>query len=172
MQRVVGDGEGARDLDHLALADGQVANDILRADAVAGEDPVQTGADQVSGLAGSAPAVQGGMADTGVLGDAKVGAQRQFLKHAAHTQGAGGLDRPGGLRRPVNGDKAGVGRVRPGQNAHQSRLAGPVMADKPDTFAGANQKVHPVEGADGAIAFPDAVQPCNAARGISHDGQG
>ena len=49
MERVVGDGEGARDLDHLAPADRQVADDIGGADAVAGKDLVELGEDQVAG---------------------------------------------------------------------------------------------------------------------------
>ena len=54
MQRVVGDGEGARHLDHLAPADRQVANDVGGADIVAGKDLVELGEDQIAGPASPA----------------------------------------------------------------------------------------------------------------------
>ena len=42
--RPVGDGEGPRDLHHLALGQGQVADDVARRDAVAREDRVERAA--------------------------------------------------------------------------------------------------------------------------------
>jgi hypothetical protein len=50
-QRVVGDREGARHFDHLALADREVAYDVARADAVAGKDLVEPGEDEIAGAA-------------------------------------------------------------------------------------------------------------------------
>ena len=57
-QRVVGDGEGARHLDHLAPADRQVADDVGGADVVAGEDLVELGEDQIAGPASPAEALE------------------------------------------------------------------------------------------------------------------
>ena len=56
-QRIVGDGEGARHLDHLAPADRQVADDVGGADAVARKDLVELGEDQVAGPAPPAEAL-------------------------------------------------------------------------------------------------------------------
>ena len=48
-ERIVGHGEGARHLDHLALAERQVADDLAGADAVAGKDLVELGGDELAG---------------------------------------------------------------------------------------------------------------------------
>ena len=55
-QRIVGDGEGARHLDHLALADRQIADHVGRPDAVAGKDLVELGEDEIAGAAAPAEA--------------------------------------------------------------------------------------------------------------------
>ncbi len=46
---VVGHGEGAGDLDHLAPRDGEVADDVAGRDAVAGKDLVELARDQRAG---------------------------------------------------------------------------------------------------------------------------
>ena len=83
---IVGDGEGARHLDHLALADRQVADDRRGADAVAGEDLVELGEDQVAGAAPPAEAGERRVVDAGVLGHRQVGAERQLLEDAADAE--------------------------------------------------------------------------------------
>ena len=89
MQRLVGDREGARHLDHLAPADRQVANDVGGSDVVARKDLVELGEDQVAGPAAPAEAFQRAVVDAGVLGDRQVGAERQFLEHAAYAEALG-----------------------------------------------------------------------------------
>ena len=61
VQRLVGDGEGARHLDHLAPADRQVANDVGGCDVVARKDLVELGEDQVAGPAAPAEPLQRAM---------------------------------------------------------------------------------------------------------------
>jgi hypothetical protein len=48
---------------------------------------------------------------------------------------------------PVDVDRAGVGDVRPGQNFHQRRLAGTVLADECVNFAAGHFERNPVERA-------------------------
>ena len=57
-QRLVGHGEGAGDLDHLALADGEVGDSSSGVDAVAGKDLVELGADQLAGALPPAEALE------------------------------------------------------------------------------------------------------------------
>ena len=51
---------------------------------------------------------------------------------------------------------------------HQRRLAGAVVPDQPDTFAGADMEVDAVERADGAEMFFGAVQPDDICNSLKH----
>ena len=77
------DREGARDLDHLLAADGQVLNQVARSHAVAGKDLVELIENEPPRAAAPAKAADGGMNDAGVFGHGQVRAERQFLKDAA-----------------------------------------------------------------------------------------
>ena len=70
------------------------------------------------------------VAETDVLADREVGQQRLLLEHHADAV-AGGVGGAGEARRlAAEQDRAGVGLVDAGQDAHQRRLAGAVLADQ------------------------------------------
>ena len=133
----VADREGARDLDHLPAGDGEVADDGVRVDAVPWKDRVELLQDQRRSLAPPAEAAERGMHDAGVLGDRKVRAQRKLLEYAADPVLAGRDDAvaPGDVG-ALDDDMAAVGPERSGQDVHQRRFAGAVVADQPDAAAG------------------------------------
>ena len=86
LQRILRDGEGAGHLDHLALADREVADDVAGGDAVAGKDLVELAEDQLAGPAAPAEAGERGVNDAGVLRHGQVGTERQLLEHAADAE--------------------------------------------------------------------------------------
>ena len=68
----------------------------------------------------------------------------------------------------AHGDPSAVGRQRAGKRMHQRRLAGAVVADQPHAFAGFDAEIDPVERADGAEMFFDAVQLHDVGVSIGH----
>ena len=92
LHRLVGHGEGAGDLDHLAPGDRQVADDFAGIDAVSGEDLVELAEDEAPGLAAS-PTPEVRVQDPGILGDGEIGAQRQLLEDAAYAMALGDAPR-------------------------------------------------------------------------------
>ena len=78
-----------------------------------------------------------------VLGDGQLRVERQRLRHPARPAGSGR-------------DRAGVGRLNPGQDGQQRRLAGPVRPDAGDTLPCARLDRHVVQGLVRAVAL---VQP-------------
>ncbi len=60
--------------------------------------------------------------------------------------------------RDVHGDRAAVGGVEPGEQAQQRRLAGAVLADDADAFAGHDGLAHAVEDAAHAEGSGDVVE--------------
>ena len=86
-QRIGRHREGAGDLGHLALADGEVGDLVVGTDAMAGENLVELGADQCAGARLPADALEAAVHDADVLGDRQVGAERKFLEHAADAAG-------------------------------------------------------------------------------------
>src|ERR1700674_5278084 len=159
MERVIGDGEGARHLDNLPLAERQVADDLARADAVAGKDLVELAPDQVAGLSPPAETGETGMKDAGVLRHRQIRAERELLENATDAELL--RDADGIVARLTTGDgnPAAIRRKRSGEHVHPRRLARPVMADEPDAFAGVDGEVDAVQCADGAEMLFDAVQP-------------
>ena len=110
-----------------------------------------------------------GMHDPGVLRHRQVGRQRQLLEHAAHTRRVGGTHGiVPGLVGATDGDGAPVGRQRAGQHVHQRRLAGAVVADEADAFAGCDGQVHPGKRMNGAEILFDAVQHSQVCRACAH----
>ena len=114
----------------------QIGDLVVGANAVTGEDLVELLADQGAGARLPARAPQAAVHDADVLGDRQVGAEREFLEHAADAAGAALPPTPVGHRlarqRPI---VPSLGRQRSGQNVHERRLAGAVVADKPQAFA-------------------------------------
>ena len=84
--RLVCHGEGARHLDHLAAAEGEVLHQIGRADTMAGENLVQPGRDQRGRPAPPAETAQRRMKNPRILRHRQVRAERQFLEHATDAQ--------------------------------------------------------------------------------------
>ena len=56
----------------------------------------------------------------------------------------------------AEGDRAGIGAVDAGDGLHQRRLAGAIVADQPDHFAGLDGEIDAVQHVDRAEALPDA----------------
>ena len=52
----------------------------------------------------------------------------------------------------------------PVEDMHQRRLAGAVVTDDADTFAGAKRKIGAVQGPDGAVGFFDTNEIDESAR--------
>ena len=158
--RRIGDGEGAGDLDHLAAADREIADDVARRDAVARKDLVELVEDQPARALAPAQALQAGVEDAGILGDGQVGAERQLLEYAAHAVALGDghvvVSRSG--RSPCTLIAPRSGAQRPGQDMHERRLAGAVMADEADAFAGRDGEIDADKRTDGAETLFDAVQ--------------
>src|SRR5690606_13189420 len=100
---------GARDLDHLALADGELRDRRIDVDAVAGKNLVERRprplAEALAPAGQRAGAV--GRLDEEVLGDREVGAERQLLMHHADavTLGRGGVIANGGDFVTANGNR-------------------------------------------------------------------
>src|SRR3569623_83461 len=98
------------------------------------------------------------MTYTRVFRDRKVGRQREFLKDAADAELPRSDHRVVGLRGTQNFDRAGIRSSGAGKNVHQGRLAGSVVADEADAFAGMDDKVHAIKRANGAETLFDAAQ--------------
>ena len=64
-----------------------------------------------------------------------------------------------------------IGRAGAGQHMHQRRLAGAVMADQADAFAGRDDEIDAIERTDGAEMLFDAVQLDDWSPAFSHAGQ-
>ena len=99
-----------------------------------------------------------GVVDARVLGDAEVGAERQFLEHAAYAELLRARHRIVVLDAATHGDLAAVGHQRARHHMHQRRLAGAIVADETDAFAGADVEVDAAKRANGAEMFFGAVQ--------------
>ena len=171
MKRVLRHREGAGDLDHLAPPDREVRDDGVRRDAVAGKDLVELGADHVAGAPTPAPARDGRMQDARVLRDRQIRAERKLLEHAADAERLRGDDRIGFTQRALDQNLAGVGGERAGEDVHQRRLAGAVVADQTDALSALDGKIHAVERVDGAEMLFDAVQLNNIGACLGHSQQ-
>ena len=76
--------------------------------------------------------------------------------HHAHAGGHGVERRTEADRRAAQADLARVRRLQAEQDAHQGRLAGPVLAHHPVDFAALDRKVDAVVRDEPAIALDDA----------------
>ena len=76
VQRLAGQRESARHLNHLPPADRQVARNVVRRDPVVRKDLVELGLDESGRLAPPAETAKRGMVDARVFGHAEVGAER------------------------------------------------------------------------------------------------
>ena len=90
--------------------------------------------------------------------DVEVLAQREVLEHRgdAEIERRAGSGSVTGL--PPKRDRAGAGLVDAGENLHQRRLAGAVVADQRDHFAGVHVELDVGQGRDRAEVLRDAAQ--------------
>ena len=66
---------------------------------------------------------------------------------------SGGGTVVGDVTSAIGADGPGIGSKHAGQHMHQRRLAGAVVADQPQAFAGADAQVDTGQRTDGAEAF-------------------
>ncbi len=152
----VRDREGARDLDHLLSADGQVLNQIAWPYAVAGKDLVELVENEPPCPAPPTEALDRRVNDARVFGDRQVRAERQFLKDAAKAERSCARRSPVRLFLAVDDEFAAIRRDAAVEDMHQRRLAGAVVADDADALAGDKRKIGAVQSPDGAVGFFDA----------------
>ena len=158
-ERLVGDREGAGDLDHLAQADRQLAHRLVEVDAVAGKDLVEHAADQRRRPSPPAEAPERRVHQAEILDHRQVGAEREFLEYAADAPRIGDAHVvAAGEIRPVDLDRALVRRQRAGEDVHQRRLAGAVVPDEAQDLAGPDLEVGGPERLHRAEPLGDAVQ--------------
>ncbi len=98
------------------------------------------------------------MVDAGILCNGKIGTERQFLEDAADAEPLGADDRIVLRDRFADRHAAAVEHQRSRQYVHQRRLAGAVMADEPDAFAGANVEIDAIKRPHGAEMFLGAAE--------------
>ena len=99
-----------------------------------------------------------------VFRDAQVRGQREVLVNGAHALGPGGQRGGGAVGLPVEDHFPGVGGIRPGEDAHQGRLARAVLADERVDAAGMDREIHTAQGRRGAKGLLDASH-CEQRRG-------
>ena len=139
-------GQRLGDLDHLLLGDGQGADHVLRVQREL--QPV----DQFGSLTVLFPVVQEEAAatwlpaDEDVLRDGEIGHQVELLMDDADP-GLLGMFGPADLvALAVEVELALIGGVDPGEQLHQRRLAGAVLADQGEHLAAVQVQVHVLQG--------------------------
>jgi hypothetical protein len=152
---------GPRDLDHLALAEGQGTDRGIGRDPVSGKQGVERGPRPQPvrrAPSGQRPRGIGGL-DEEVLGHRQVGAERQFLVHHPDAVGlrrGGVMGAPGQLS--VEQDLPCARRHHAAEDLHQGGLAGAVAADEADHFTRPDVEVDPVVRHGRAVCLADAAQ--------------
>jgi hypothetical protein len=150
--------QGARDLDHLLVRNGQIADQRLRLEA--NLQPLQDRPCLLveRGPVHPAEASTRQFAQIDVLGHAQLVGEAQFLvdEHDAHSLGMQRIGHHRGLLADV--DRAFVGLVQPAQHLHQGRLAGAVLAHQGMDLAGHHGQRHAVERAHPGEGLDDPVE--------------
>src|SRR6202011_5579137 len=83
MEGILSDCKRACHFDHLAFADRQVADDGIGSNPVVREDLIELVSNELAGPPPPAPPRDTRMKNTRILGNCKIGAERQFLEDAA-----------------------------------------------------------------------------------------
>ncbi len=159
------DGQGAGNLDHLLVGDGQVADDGLRRER-AFQAFQDRGTARVQRLPVDAPETQGWqLSEIDVFGHRQFIGKAQFLMNEHHAL-ALGVERRGHHRSHLfDEDLALVGLVYPAEHLHQGRFSGTVLAQQGVNLAGHHLKRHAVQGADPRKRLDDILQ---SQRGRTH----
>ena len=143
------------DLDALLLADRELGHDGVRthgdAEALGGLQHRPAGRVEVE-------AHTGGAAQDDVLGHAHGLHEREVLRDHAYAGGDGVPWRADAHRAPVDADRAGIGTREPVEDAHERRLAGPVLAEQGVDLAARQREVDVIVGDEVAEALADAQQ--------------
>jgi hypothetical protein len=168
MQRILSDREGSRDLDHLTLAERQVADDVTCVYAVPGKYFVELGADQPPGPLPPPWPTQGGMADPRVLRDCQIGAERKLLEDAADAAFLRTGNRISGFHHAPDRNGAAIGCARAGENVHQGRLPGAIVADQTHALASADPQIDASERLDSTEMLFDTVEPNDLELAFKH----
>ena len=129
----------AQDLDPLAVADGERADDLVGGEVVDLERGEQRLGLRPHG-APVDPAAAGArrMAEEDVLGDGEFGKEQQLLIDGRDPGALGFLGRGEARRAPVDQDLAGVRLIDAGDDLDQRRLARAVLAEQRVNLAGAD----------------------------------
>ena len=98
------------------------------------------------------------VAEPDVLADREVGQQGLLLEHHADAvpRGIGGAAQDDRLA--AEEDSAGVRLIDPGQDPHQGRLAGAVLADQPDHLVRSQLQAHRFQRVHARKALVDVVE--------------
>lgn len=163
-----GIGKGQSDFDHLPFGDRKISHGPAAVDAMAGEDRVEALLDDLRSPQTPAESTESAMYKTGVLNDGEVGAEGQLLKDATHASVAGGIDAVAFLPLAVTRDDSVVRREAAIDHADDRGLAGPIMSDEPNAFAGHDTKRDAVERLDCAEAHFGAVDRNDRLRYVVH----
>ena len=94
-------------------------------------------------------------AEEEVARDIEIVAERQVLVDHLDAGGARIPRRREGRAPAVDQDLAAVGLLRAGEDLHQRRFAGAVVAEDAEHFAGMDGEVDGTEGGDGAVGLRD-----------------
>ena len=144
-----GIGKGHGDLDHLPLGDGEVADRIGAVDMVAREDLVELGPDDGERPAAPAPAFELAVHDAGIFGDRQIGAEGEFLEHAADA--AGTRRSNARLPGPLPIAQAALMRIEPAiDDIDDGGFARTIMPDQPDAFARQDRQIDTIQRLDRA----------------------
>ena len=172
-RRPVGDGEGARDLHHLATGEGQVADDLARRDAVTREDRVERRMIRAPASRRQRRPRRCGWMMRAFSATVRLGQSDSSWKTqrtpSVMGRGPTGVGCTIGRRRRL--DDALVGRQHPGQHVHERRLAGAVVADEADALADVDVQVDPAQGANCPKGLLDALEPCEGRAVSTHRGR-
>ena len=150
--------EGLGDLDELLLAHAQAgdAGVGVEVDAEAGEE-ARGRRRTMARRSRKRPARQRLAAEEDVGGDAELGDEVELLVDDGDAGPLGVADAGEADGRAVDQDLAGVGGLDAGEDLHQRRLAGAVLAHERVNLAGAEVEVDAVERGHAGEALADAV---------------
>jgi len=158
VERLQGDGEGARDSTIWRLPRGR-SRMISPVRCRGREDLVELAANELAGATPPSDAGQRRVEDAGILRHGQVRAEGKLLEDAADAELLGEADGIVALLLPGDGDAAAVGAERAGEHMHQASTCRPIMADEADALARVDGEIDAVKRADGAEVLFDAVQP-------------
>jgi hypothetical protein len=149
--------DGGGDLHELFAAGGERADDGVGIDVGADGGEHGLGARAEFAALDEARAARQ-VAEAEILGDAQVGAEREFLMHHGDAEFAGHQRSRRMDDLAVEADLAAVGGVHAGEDFAERALARAVLADERVAGAALHSEAHPVEREHAGEALGDAVE--------------